>query len=218
MNDDLLWPEDIIGMTLNERLFAAGLLDEFDAAARRRDREAMIAIFQQVALPSDGAAWSVDTILANPARYVDEPAALQERDLPMAIGKFTDKQHPPTPDEVRTALGPRRATWECLIEFILARYRVQRDWRYYGKNYGWAERIRKGGKALLSLYPGQDAFTAQVVLDEQGVQEALKRNIGFNARHAIESAKPYPEGRWLFVPVESDRDAEDVKYFLSLKA
>jgi hypothetical protein len=135
----------------------------------------------------------------------------------MAIGAFTDKQHPPSPNEVWATLGPCRATWECLIEYILVRYRVQRDWRFYGKNYGWAERIRKGGRALVSLYPGQEAFTAQVVLDEKGVQEAMKRNISFNARQAIQSANPYPEGRWLFVPVESDRDAEDVKYFLSLK-
>ena len=41
------------GMTTNERLFEAGLLDTFDQAAKRRDRAAVIA----------------DTILANPHVY-----------------------------------------------------------------------------------------------------------------------------------------------------
>ncbi len=37
------------GMTVNERLFVSGLMDEFDAAARDRDRDAMIAVLMKVA-------------------------------------------------------------------------------------------------------------------------------------------------------------------------
>lgn len=37
-------------MTVNERLFIYGLMDEFDAAARDRDRDAMIAVLMKVAL------------------------------------------------------------------------------------------------------------------------------------------------------------------------
>jgi len=44
-------------------------LDEFDAAARRRDREKMVSIPTRVALSENDAAWSADAILANPARY-----------------------------------------------------------------------------------------------------------------------------------------------------
>jgi hypothetical protein len=36
------------GMSVNERLFAAGLIDQWDAAARRRDREAMVALLRRV--------------------------------------------------------------------------------------------------------------------------------------------------------------------------
>jgi hypothetical protein len=56
-------------MTVNERLFVSKLMDDFDAAARRRDRAQMISILVRVDLSEEGAAWSVDTILATPQKY-----------------------------------------------------------------------------------------------------------------------------------------------------
>ena len=55
------------GMTVNERLIAAGLVEAFDAAARARDRSEMVSILSQVDV--DYAAWSADTILQNPEEY-----------------------------------------------------------------------------------------------------------------------------------------------------
>ena len=55
------------GMSVNERLFDAGLLDAFNAAARARDRAEMIRLLASVDL--EDAAGSVDMILETPARY-----------------------------------------------------------------------------------------------------------------------------------------------------
>ena len=57
------------GMTVNERLFVADILDQFDDAARRRDRQAMIAYLHSVELPESQAAETTDAILANPSFY-----------------------------------------------------------------------------------------------------------------------------------------------------
>ena len=57
------------GMTINERLFNLGLLAEFDAAARRRDSQAMQKILRQSELSESDAASCVDAILADPKRY-----------------------------------------------------------------------------------------------------------------------------------------------------
>src|SRR6266566_7801951 len=57
------------GMTTNERLFSAGLLEPFDVAARRRDREEMVRILIQVELEPEDAARSVELILADPRKY-----------------------------------------------------------------------------------------------------------------------------------------------------
>ena len=53
------------GMTTNERLSAADLLDPFDQATARRDRADMIAILEKVEL-GDQAARIADTVLARP--------------------------------------------------------------------------------------------------------------------------------------------------------
>lgn len=60
------------GMTVNERLYAAGLLAEWNEAARNRDRTGMIEILGSVDL-KEQAASIVDSILANPAFYGLEP-------------------------------------------------------------------------------------------------------------------------------------------------
>ena len=60
-------PPDYSGMTLNERLFAAGLLGAFDDAARRRDRDVMIELLRRVEVETPE--WSVEAILADPGRY-----------------------------------------------------------------------------------------------------------------------------------------------------
>lgn len=53
------------GATTNERLWAAGLLDEFEKAARARDRARMIEFLRRVDL-GDQAEWIADTLLARP--------------------------------------------------------------------------------------------------------------------------------------------------------
>lgn len=56
------------GMTVNERLFVAGLLSEWDEAARARNRNRMIELLTRVDLARD-AAKICDAVLANPTLY-----------------------------------------------------------------------------------------------------------------------------------------------------
>jgi len=60
------------GMTTNERLGVAGLIEVFDSAIQRQDRRAAIATLSRVDLGSQAAS-IVDTILANPAKYGFRP-------------------------------------------------------------------------------------------------------------------------------------------------
>jgi hypothetical protein len=59
-------------MTVNERLIAAGLLDQFDAAVRDGDRARMIDILGRVEL-ADQAASIIETVLAHPTKYGRTP-------------------------------------------------------------------------------------------------------------------------------------------------
>lgn len=54
-------------MTVNERLFQAGIMDEWAAAARRRDRDMMIRLLEQVKVSEPH--FTVDTVLAHPEAY-----------------------------------------------------------------------------------------------------------------------------------------------------
>ena len=87
----------------------------------------------------------------------------------------------------------------------------------YGKTYGWALRFRIKGQVLTSLYPTQGGFTAQVNLSPEAVEQAQGMGLGRNVQQAIERANPYPEGRWLFIPVESEEDVRDVQRLLTLR-
>ena len=136
----------------------------------------------------------------------------------MAIGTFTDKEHRPTEEEVLAAVGSTRPWWEKLPRFIADNYRIKEDFAFYGKNYGWALRFRKGGKALLSLYPGQDSFTVQIILGQTESEKALSLDIGSKVRKTIEDARQFAEGRWLFMKVESEQDLADVKHLLMVKS
>lgn len=63
MND----PNRYAGMTVNERLFEAGLMNAFEAAALARNRSEMIRILTEVNV--EGAVWSADAILQDPKKY-----------------------------------------------------------------------------------------------------------------------------------------------------
>ena len=53
------------GLTVNERLMVSGLLDQFSVAARKRNRQAMIAMLRKLALPEQYATHWVDTLLGD---------------------------------------------------------------------------------------------------------------------------------------------------------
>lgn len=60
---------DFAGMTVNERLFAAGLVREFDAAIDSGNRQLAIHLLEQVAMSEVSAASTVDAVLVDPAKY-----------------------------------------------------------------------------------------------------------------------------------------------------
>lgn len=55
-----------VGMTVNERLFHAGLMDQFGAAIDAKKKENAISILQQTELSIEAATETVTTIFSNP--------------------------------------------------------------------------------------------------------------------------------------------------------
>lgn len=137
----------------------------------------------------------------------------------MSIGLFADKGHPPTDAEILAAVGPKLDLWQRLLDLICANYRAQEDLKFmYGHPYGWALRFRSGGKLLTALYPTAGGFTVQIILRTTAIERAQRLALGSHMQGVIAQAHPYPEGRWLFIPVEVEGDVQDIEQLLPLRA
>jgi hypothetical protein len=135
----------------------------------------------------------------------------------MSIGIFTDKENCPDDEQILEVLGRKKTAWIEFTGFIRENYSKQEDMRFYGKNYGWALRFRKNGKAFISFYPKEKSFVVQLILKSPCAETALNSSINDEIKNIIKNANPYSEGRWLFIPIKSAKDIKDVKYLLSLK-
>jgi hypothetical protein len=136
----------------------------------------------------------------------------------MSKGFFIDKGHEPTTRQILLVLGGKRPDWAELCRYLSEDLRARSELKFYGTNYGWALRFRKGGRALASLYPDKNRFTVQIVVAEADVRKAQLSDLGKNVKEVLENAHPYPEGRWLFIRVKSRKDLLDVRRLVALKA
>jgi hypothetical protein len=77
--------------------------------------------------------------------------------------------------------------------------------------------IQQERKVARSLYPAEAGFTAQIILGNADAKKASAMRIGPRVRRIIAGAHPYPEGRWLFIPVNSQKDIQDIRLLKALK-
>jgi hypothetical protein len=131
---------------------------------------------------------------------------------------FTDPKHQPTPEEIRSALGSRFPLWERLTTFLEKSYRIEGTWSTWGPaKSGWNLRYRRKGKALTALHPQQERILAQIVLGKAQVERALRLELGEKVSQMLQEAPQLRDGRWLFIPVASESEVEDVEKLLLVK-
>ena len=135
----------------------------------------------------------------------------------MSVGCFIEKDHPPSEEELRAALGIQYVLWEQLQQFILDTYQLPGEISFGGKKYGWNLWYRKSGKSLVSLYPQQDYLVAQVVLGKDQVEQVLQLELGEDVGRLLRETPQLHDGCWLFIPVRSSQDAADVQRLLLVK-
>ena len=61
--------DELLGMTVNERLFACGLLEKYLESQQNQSRDEMVAILTQVAFTRAQACEIADNILRHPKRF-----------------------------------------------------------------------------------------------------------------------------------------------------
>ena len=131
---------------------------------------------------------------------------------------FTNSKHPPTPEDIRSALGSCFPLWERLIGFVETSYRIEGTWSRWGPaKTGWNLRYRRNGKAVTALHPQKERILAQVVLGVAQAERALELPLGEKIARMLQESPQLRDGRWLFIPVTSESDAVDVEKLLLAK-
>jgi len=142
---------------------------------------------------------------------------VEGRSSTMPIGLFADKEFQPTEIAVLEALGAKRTLWEELLHFIADNYPIPAEWNFGGKNYGWNLWYRKSGKTLVTLYPQDRYFVAQIVLGKNQVEQALALKWGKNVGATLIETPQLHDGRWLFIRVRTAKDVKDIQQLLQIK-
>lgn len=116
----------------------------------------------------------------------------------MAYGCFTDRADCPDLERAEAALAGARAQWDALADELRRHTRARPDWRFYGRNYGWALAFKKRGRALAALFPDDERLTVLVVLTGEQSDRALAGGeLGDATRALIASLPRFKEGCWV---------------------
>jgi hypothetical protein len=136
----------------------------------------------------------------------------------MSKGSFTDKNHEPSEDEIFEALALVKPLWDDLRGFIEDNYKISGELKFYGKNFGWAVRYRKSGRVLVSMYPGTDEFTVQIILNGKEVEKAMELSLEPDTMKVIGETEPISEGKWIYLNVTSETGLRDVEDLISVRS
>jgi hypothetical protein len=136
----------------------------------------------------------------------------------MTVGSLLDKAQQPTLQEIEQTLGSAWSLWYDLTRFLIQTYpEISPVLSFGGKKYGWNLWYRKSGKSLLSLFPNAGYFVAQVVLGNAQVKQALGLELGESVGALLRETPQLHDGRWLFIPVRTAQDVQDVQQLLQVK-
>lgn len=134
----------------------------------------------------------------------------------MAVDRLFDPGSPPTPDVVRAVVGPAAARWDELVRQV-EMMGAHGTFAWEGPKAGWSLKYVRSGRPFLTLTPVEGAFRALVILGRAQVEEVPALPLGPHVRGVFDAARQYPDGRWLFFPVDSMQDVADVLTLLATK-
>jgi len=134
----------------------------------------------------------------------------------MSEAVVLDSSAPPSEADIEQLLGPATRAWHTVREGLTA-MGATTAWTWGGARHGWELRCTRAGRPFTTLTPQPGAFRALVIIGPSLAAEAAALPLNRTARTVFEAAHAYPDGRWLFLPVVSPGDAEDVLVLLELK-
>lgn len=135
----------------------------------------------------------------------------------MSIGIFTDKVCKPSIDDMFEAVSASKVNLKALFGIIEENFKAQSEFKFYGINYGWALNFRKSGKSLISIYPGDNMFTVQIILDRMQAENAISSNISESIKSIISNTEEICEGKWIYIKVTPTSEINDIQTLLKIR-
>jgi uncharacterized protein DUF3788 len=130
---------------------------------------------------------------------------------------FVDGARPPDDLRLAEALGRTREAWDEILTHLDGIDGVARRWKYYGAKHGWQMVAARGKAAVLYLIPNDGAFTAALALRDRALDAVRAAGLPPSLVRAIETAKPYAEGRPVRIEVKTGNDAGVVAKLVAIK-
>jgi hypothetical protein len=119
---------------------------------------------------------------------------------------------------LKTVLGVRYDLWTDLITSIEKEFGpVVPDWKFYGVNSGWVQKVFLKKRNLLFCVPYKNYFMMGMVFGEKAVAEIQKSKLPKAIIEEVVNAKKYAEGRGLRINVKDKKSLEHVKALIKIK-
>ena len=123
----------------------------------------------------------------------------------------------PNDKDILKELSVKADLWKELTRYLEAHYEHVPIITFEGKDRTLTIRYRRGGKTLVTLYPGKGEMTVLVVLGKDEVAKAKEAKLNKSIKGSFEKARQYHDGRWLWLHPSSKGDIESIEALLAVK-
>ena len=136
----------------------------------------------------------------------------------MSASIFTDKNQQSDPKMLSEPLGDSYQVWEEINNHLQSTYgELIREWKFYGKNYGWQLKTLLKKRNLFFFIPHHNYFTLVFVFGDQAVSVIQQSDLPPDIKETLGKVKKYAEGRGLSLDIFSPEKKEMIKKLIEIK-
>jgi hypothetical protein len=123
----------------------------------------------------------------------------------------------PSPEQIRSALGPSATAWEILLKWLIDQGVTGQEWQSISPKYGWGLRIKQKKRTIVYLGPCKDCFRVSFVLGDRAVKAAKASGIPDSHLQALAEARRYAEGTGLQLIVREESELPPIRTLTEIK-
>jgi len=136
----------------------------------------------------------------------------------MALSALDDRSKAPEARQLAQVLGRSSGLWVTLAGDLRSRFDpLDEKWGFSGAKYGWSLSLKYKQRTILYLIPQHKHFLVAFVLGPKAIDAARRSALPTAVVQAIDSARQYPEGRGVRLPVRNRKDLAAVEQLVAIK-